>query len=125
MIPQEIKNSELDKIMQQVMQSSDDLNIPRGMVDRTIQKLEKRILLRELLLELSFKFGLVLGCLGILAGVLLWFSGSDVLNIAVDFIIQRWQMMASLLVLVFVTILIDQVGLRYYDTLNNKVSLNG
>jgi hypothetical protein len=123
MTPEQIKNSELDKLIHNMLTSNDDLIIPPGLSDKTIRKLEKKVLLRELILELSFKIGLVLGSLSILAGVFIWTNGSGVLTGLFTHFINNWQIITSLLLLVFITILIDQVGLRFYNALKKEVIL--
>ena len=114
---EQIKSNELDKLIRNVLKSSDDLKIHPGLADRTIRKLERKILLRELILELSFKVGLALGCIAVLAGVLIWANGSSMLTGLYTHFVNNWQLITSLLFLVIFTILIDQVGLRFYHTI--------
>ena len=58
MIPQQKKNSELDRLMRDALTSNEDLIVPFSLSDHTIQKLEKKALLRELVFELLFKIGI-------------------------------------------------------------------
>ena len=123
MTPEQLKNSELDNLVRNVLLSDDDLMIPSGLADKTFRKLEKRILLRELVLELSIKTGIVLGSLAILTGVFVWFKGLAVLTGLYTLFISNWQTILSLLLLVLVIALIDQVGLKYYTLSKKEVSL--
>ena len=123
MTPEQLKNSELDNLVRNVLLSDDDLMIPSGLADKTFRKLEKRILLRELVLELSIKTGIVLGSLAILTGVFVWFKGLAVLTGLYTQFISNWQTILSLLLMVFVIALIDQVGLKFYMLYKKEVSL--
>jgi hypothetical protein len=123
MKPEHIKNSELDNLMRNALTSNNDMIITPGISDKIILKLEKKTLLRELLLELSFKVGLALGSLALLAGVFTWVTGSDVLSRFYTHFVSNRQLFISTLLVVFVTILIDQVALRFYITFNKEVNL--
>ena len=119
---EQLNNSELDKIMLNALIADKDLSVPPGLVDKTIRKLEKRILLRELILELFIKLGIVLVSLAILAVVFIWFNGSEVISNLYAHFINNWQIVTSVLLLIFITILIDQVGLRLYNSINKEVN---
>jgi len=120
MIPEQIENNELDDLIRNVLVSDEDLIIPPGLSEKTIKNLGKRALLRELVLELFLKIGLVLGSLAILTGVFLLVNQTSVLTSVYNQILNHWQMMVSLLLLVFISLLIDQVGLRFYNTFNRE-----
>ncbi len=119
---EQLNDSELDKLMLNALIANNDLKVPNGLSDKTIRKLEKKNLLRELILELFFKLGIVLSSLTILTIVFIWFNGSDIISKLYSHFINNWQIISSLLLLVFITILIDQVGLRLYNTLNKEVN---
>ena len=123
MAQEQLENSELDRLMRNVLSSDDELKIPQGISDKTILKLGKRVLLRQLILELFYKLGLVLGSLSLLAGVFVWINGKGMLSGSYTFFLTHWQNITSLLFLVFIIILIDQIGLRFYNVINRKVSL--
>jgi len=118
-----IKNNELDKLIRDALASDNDLIIPPGLPDKTIKKLEKKVLLRELILELFFKVGLVLGSLFLLAGVFVWINGRGVLTGLYTHFVTNWQIITSLFLLVVITILIDQVGLKFFTAINKGVGL--
>jgi len=118
-----IKNNELDKLIRDVLASDNDLIIPPGLPDKTIRKLEKKVLLRELILELFFKVGLALGSLVILAGILIWINGRGLLTGLYTHLMANWQIITSLLLLVLITILIDQVGLKFFTAINKGANL--
>ena len=123
MAQEHIKNNELDRLMRNVLASNNDLMIPQGLSEKIILQLKKRVLLQELILELSYKVGLVLGSLVVLAGIFVWINGSNVLASLYTHLVNNWQPITSLLLLVFITVLIDQVGLRFYTIVKNEVSL--
>jgi hypothetical protein len=115
MITKPVKNRELDQLLKNALASSLELEFPTDLRDKTIRRLQKRAILRELLLELSYKAGLVIGSLGILAGVLIWTNGYDIL---VRFFSHLSEVMIIIIPLLFVaifTVLIDQIVIRFYD----------
>jgi len=120
MSPKQINSGELDRLMRNVLASDVDLVVPSCLSERVIQKLERKALLRELVLELLLKGGLVLGSLAILAGVLMLVNGTGLLTRLFTRFADNWQIIASLLFLALVTILIDQIGLRFYHAFNRE-----
>jgi len=110
----------MDAIFRKALQNNNDLIIPNGLAEKTIRKLEKRILLRELIFELLLKTGLVIGSLILLTVVFVLLKGRGVLDWLSNRIVDQWQIFASFLVLVFFTILIDQIGIKFYGTINRK-----
>jgi len=114
MITEQMNNSELDKLISNTLKFNDTLTIPSDLSEKTIRKLEKKILLRELMLELVFKLLLVLGSLTILTGVFVWMNGITVINKFYIFITDNVQIITVLLFIVFVIILIDQIILKFY-----------
>ena len=117
------ENKELDRILHHALTSDAELMIPHGLSEKTILKLEKRILLKELILELSLKVGLVLGSLFLLAIVFVWFNGNTVITNLYAYFFTNWQIISSILLLIFITILIDQVALRFYTAIKDRNKL--
>ena len=120
MIPEESEDRDMDAIFRKALQNNNDLIIPDVLAEKTIRKIEKRILLRELIFELLLKTGLVIGSLILLTVVFLLLKGKGVLDWLSNRIFDHWQIIVSLLVLVFFTILIDQIGIKFYGTINRK-----
>jgi hypothetical protein len=120
MIPEQIEDNELDDIIRNVLASDENLIIPSGLSEKTIKKLGKRALLRELVLELFLKIGLVMGSLAILTGVFFLINKTSMLTNVYNQIINNWQIILPLLLLVFFSLLIDQVGLRFYNIFNRE-----
>ena len=119
---EQLNNSELDKLMLNALIGNKDLSVPPGLVDKTIRKLEKRILLRELIMELFIKLSIVLVSLSILAVVFVWFNGNEVISNLYAHFINNWQIFTSVLFLVFIILLIDQVGLKLYNSIKKEVN---
>lgn len=120
MIPEQSEDRDMDAIFRKALQNNNDLIIPDRLAEKTIRKLEKRILLRELVFELLLKTGLVIGSLILLTVVFLLLKGRGVLDWLSNRIVDHWQIITSLLVLIFFTILIDQIGIKFYGTINRK-----
>ncbi|MBN2275291.1 MAG: hypothetical protein JXK95_13230 [Bacteroidales bacterium] len=115
MTPEQIKNSELDRLLRNAMMSDDNLVIPSGLSEKTMRRLEKKVILRNLILELSLKAGLVAVSLVVLTGVFIWFRGSDILSGLFSHIAANRQIIGMLLFAGFVIMLVDQVGVRFYN----------
>ena len=113
---EQIENSELDRIVSNILKSNDKLIIPAGLPEKVIRKLEKKVTLRNLVVELTFKVGLVFISIAILTGVFLWIKGSGVLTGLYIHFNDNWQIITLLLFVGFLTILFDQIGLRFLDT---------
>jgi hypothetical protein len=117
-MPQEqFRNSRLDQLMREALNSGNDLRIPEGLAEKTIQRLEKRTLLRELILELLVKAGIIISCLFVLVVVFVWINGQGVLGGFYEKFLNNRHLIASILILASITILIDQVLLRFLNTL--------
>jgi hypothetical protein len=123
MIKEQINSNELDRLLNNALTSNADLTVPSGITSRTIRRIEKMLLFRELVFELVFKVGLIVGSLAILTGVFVIIYGYDVLNGLYGQFLDNWQLITSLLLLIFIVTLIDQVGLRFYIRLKNEVGL--
>jgi Mg/Co/Ni transporter MgtE len=120
MIPEQSEDRDVDAIFRKALQNSNDLIIPEGLAEKTIRNLEKKILLRELITELLLKTGLVVGSLILLTVVFFLLKGKGVLDWISNRINDHWQIIVSILVLVIFTILIDQIGIKFYGTINRK-----
>ncbi len=118
-----MKNGDLDRLIQEALHSSDDLKIRTGLAEKTIRKIEKRMLLKELLVELLYKTGLVIFSLAALGGVLIWAGGGELFSNWYTQLLNNLQVVIAVLVLVIFTILIDQVGLRYYEMTRKHLGL--
>lgn len=118
-----MKNGEFEKLIQEALHSSDELKIRTELTERTIRKIEKRMLLKELLVELLYKTGLVLFSLAALCGVLIWAGGSELFSNWYTQLLNNLQVVIAVLILVIFTITIDQVGLRYYELTKKQLGL--
>lgn len=115
MTPEPIKNSELDNMLRNALISCDKLIIPSGLSEKTIRKLEKKMYLRNLILELSLKIGVVFISLVVLTGVFILINGGGILAELFSHLTDNRQIITMLLIGGFITVLIDQVGLRFYN----------
>jgi hypothetical protein len=123
MTQEQLKNFELDNRIRGVLLSDDSLIVPPGLTETVIRKLEKKVLLRQLIVELFLKLGLVVFSLTILTGVFIGIKGFGVLAILFTYFNTYRQLITSLLLVGLVIILIDQVGLRFYNSLKKEASL--
>ena len=119
---EEMKITDLDKLMQKALAGNDELMIPSGLSNKTIRKLQRKILIRELFFELFVKLGIVLLSLSLLALVFVFFHGTIVIDKLYTFLATNRQIVSSLLLLTIVILFIDQIGLRLYQKLNKEVN---
>lgn len=124
MTPEQLKNSELDRLINNALRSDDKMIIPQGIAEKAIRRHKKKVLLWELVSELSWKVGLVTGSLVLLAGVFVWINGKGILDNLYSHFVNNRHVIVSLLILVFVTILIDQIALKFYNAIKKEASLN-
>ncbi|MFW9875152.1 MAG: hypothetical protein ACFFG0_18765 [Candidatus Thorarchaeota archaeon] len=119
------ENSELNRLIHQALASNSNMKVPSGLTEKTIQRLEKKILLKELVLELSVKIGIVSGSLLLLTGIFVWINGNKVITRIYQFVLNHSQQFLSILILGLITILIDQIGLKYYQTVKKEKRISG
>ena len=115
MAPDQVNNSELDSMVRHVLTLDDTFSMPSGLAEKTIRRLERRVLLRELILELSLKAALVIGSLAIFTGIFVLINGKSVIETLFARFSDNRQIIAPFLVVALITILIDQLGLRFYN----------
>ena len=120
MKPDQLKDSELDNLLRNVLLADSRLTIPSDLTDRTVRRIEKKVLIRNLILELFSKIALGTLSLAILAGVFVWIKGSGILAVSYKFFLGNWQMITALLIISFVTVFADQVGFRFYHTMKER-----
>jgi hypothetical protein len=111
-----MNSKDLDRIMQQVLETNTDFLVPDRLVAEVIRKQEKRMLFRELMLELAFKTGLVIGSIAILIGVFAIGSNLEIFRKFYALALQNKELVLLLLSSAGLIAFIDQVVLRlYYD----------
>ncbi len=123
MTREQITNNELGALIHHALVSDSEQVVPPGLTERVIQKLVRRNILRELIFELLLKGILVLVSLAVLTGVLVWIKGSNILAFLYTYFINNWQPIISILILALITILIDQIGLRFYSAFKKGARL--
>ncbi len=109
-------NIKPDRLIRSALESDIKLTIPPGLSDSIIRKLEKRVILRNLILELSYKAGLVLASIAILTTIFVLFNGNSVLDGLLAHLSDNYRIVLPLLSAGIITILIDQIGLKFYQT---------
>jgi len=115
-----MKNGETDQIIQHALMKDRQLDIPAGLAEKVIRKIERRILLKESLLELCMKGGLTVGSLLIITAILVWTGGNGVLTNITEYFFQHWQVITSVIILIIFTVLVDQVMIKSYLPSNNS-----
>ena len=121
MKPDQLKDSEIDGLLSKALQSDSDLAILPGLSDKIIRKLERRIIIHDLLLELFSKIGIAVVSVALLTGIFVWIKGSGLLTELYGSFINHWQIILSALLILFITLLIDQVGLRFYAIFKREI----
>lgn len=116
------KNNDLDRIIQQTLASNIDFIVPERLVAEVIRKQEKRMLFRELMLELGFKAGLILGSMGILVGVFAFARNLEIFKRFYDLALDNKELVIIMLSSAVLIVFVDQVILRMYMNRQKAVS---
>jgi hypothetical protein len=120
MTREQLKDNELDRIIRHALIADNRLTLPEALSERTIRRLHKRALLRQLVLELFLKVGIALVSVISLAAVFAIINGCTVINQILAKFLTNWQLIFYFLLLIFVTLIIDQVGLKFYSSFENE-----
>lgn len=122
MIEDNLNNKKIDELMRSALASNNNFIIPPEVSARAIHLIEKKTLLRELLLELMYKIMLVILSLGVLTAVLVFSNGVQFIADLIAIYTNNRQLFLSVLTLVFITIIIDQIALRFYTLFYKKLN---
>ncbi|HLO58155.1 MAG TPA: hypothetical protein VK179_05405 [Bacteroidales bacterium] len=114
-------NTEMNALIREALGSDPGYKIPSSLAEATIRKIERRLMWRELVIELSAKTGIVAGSLGILTGVLYWMGQNQLVKQIIGFGMKYKQLIVVLLASVFVIVLFDQLIFKYI----NRIKSNG
>jgi hypothetical protein len=110
-----MNSKDLDRIMQQVFETNTDFLVPDRLVAEVIRKQEKRMLFRELMLELAFKTGLVIGSIAVLVGVFAIASNLEIIRRFYVWAIENKELVVLLISSAGLIAFVDQVVLRLYN----------
>lgn len=109
-----MNNHEIDLLIGRALDSADSMIVSEVLVEKTIRKIEKRAFLKEVIVELAFKVMLVIGSIAVLSGVMIWFSGFELVQRFTAFIQTNRQLVIMVTLGTLVVIFIDQIVLKYY-----------
>lgn len=108
------KADRLDQLILEAMGQQPDEAMPDGFTNRLISRWERKVALKELLMEFGMKTALVIGSLIILAGFL-FLPFKDVLSSWLRLAADHWQIITGTALIILITFFIDQVLLRFYS----------
>jgi len=115
---EKLNTEDIDNRLKQALESSDDFKMPGNLPELIFRKMEKRILLKQLLLEFFIKSVIALGSAGIFAGAFAWMGEKDFLEKYYLFAKSYGEPLLLLSLVSIIILLFDQIVLRYLSRSN-------
>jgi hypothetical protein len=113
-------NAEMNALIRDALGSNPEFIIPSKLTEKTIRRIEKRQMLREVVFELAAKIGIVTGSLAILTGVLYLTGQNQIVKEIIAFAVQYKQLIVVLLSSVLAIIFLDELVFKYITRLKNS-----
>jgi len=111
-----MKSENLDQIIDRALSMPPEREMPDTFTERFMQRLEKRIALRDILFDFGLKVIVMVGVLMVLCMVFIFvYWGKEIQdNELVQYLLENIVPIAMLLIGIIFTFIIDQVLLRYF-----------
>ena len=115
------KPDKIDHIIDDALSTPPELSMPDTFTERFMQRLEKRIALRNVLFDFGLKVMVLVGVVLILAVVFFIINWDKKLEniVLVNFLLENIVPISMVLIGVAFTFFIDQVLLRYFSRRHN------
>jgi hypothetical protein len=104
----------VDHLIRDAMHERPEIPMPPDFTDRFMLRYEKRMAWNELISVFAIKTGLVLASLAILT-VFLIFPLKEALNPFLSWILDKWELITGIGIIILFTFFIDQVLLKFYN----------
>lgn len=104
----------LDRLILEALEQQPDEAISPDFAHLVVSRWERKVALRELLIEFGIKTALVIGSLAVLAGFL-FIPAKEAFSSFLRLAADHWQIITGTTLIVLVTFFIDQVLLRFYS----------
>jgi hypothetical protein len=111
----------LDRLIIEALEQQPDDAMPSGFALRVVSRWERKVVLRELLIEFGIKTALVVGSLAVLAGFL-FIPAKETLFSFLRLAADHWQIITGTSIIILVTFFIDQVLLRFFSESRQEFS---
>jgi len=117
-----MKSENLDQLIDKALSTPPEWEMPDTFTERFMQRLEKRIALRDILFDFGLKALILFGVIFVLAVVLYLTNWDKPLNeiVLVRSILENIVPISMFLVGVVFTFFIDQVLLRYFSRMQRN-----
>ena len=106
--------NELDRLIQEALKEKPEWELSLTFTDTLLEKVEKRLWWREVIQAFAMKTAIVVGTLAILL-VILILPSRDTSNPFLTLLLDNWQLVTGICLLVLFTFFSDQVLLKYFN----------
>jgi len=114
MSPEKEQMNELDRLIQEALKEKPEWELSRTFTDTLLEKVEKRLWWREVIQAFAMKTAIVVGTLVILL-IILILPSRDTSNPFLTLLLDNWQLVTGIGLLVLFTFFSDQVLLKYFN----------
>ncbi len=112
--PEKEQMNELDRLIQEALKEKPEWELSRTFTDTLLEKVEKRLWWREVIQAFAMKTAIVVGTLVILL-IILILPSRDTSNPFLTLLLDNWQLVTGIGLLVLFTFFSDQVLLKYFN----------
>lgn len=106
--------NELDRLIREALKEKPEWELSLTFTDTLLEKVEKRLWWREVIQAFAMKTAIVVGTLAILL-VILILPSRDTSNPFLTLLLDNWQLVTGIGLLVLFTFFSDQVLLKYFN----------
>ncbi|MBC8315284.1 MAG: hypothetical protein ISR57_02495 [Bacteroidales bacterium] len=106
--------NELDRLIREALKEKPEWELSLTFTDTLLEKVEKRLWWREVIQAFAMKTAIVVGTLAILL-VILILPSRDTSNPFLTLLLDNWQLVTGICLLVLFTFFSDQVLLKYFN----------
>ncbi len=112
--PDKEQINELDRLIQEALKEKPEWELSLTFTDTLLEKVEKRLWWREVIQAFAMKTGIVVGTLAIIL-IILIFPSRDTSNPFLTLLLDNWQLVTGICLLILFTFFSDQVLLKYFS----------
>ena len=112
--PEKEQMNELDRLIQEALKETPEYELSLTFTDTLLEKVEKRLWWQEVIQAFAMKTAIVVGTLAIIF-VILILPSRDTSNPFLTLLLDNWQLVTGICLLVLFTFFSDQVLLKYFN----------
>jgi len=112
--PDKEQMDELDRLIQEALKEKPGWELSLTFTDTLLEKVEKRLWWREVIQAFAMKTAIVVGTLAIIL-IILILPSRDTSNPFLTLLLDNWQLVTGICLLILFTFFYDQVLLKYFS----------